>query len=373
MNNIIYLISIALIILFSGTLRAQVVIGSGDKPAGYSLLQVDYVDSAFPNGGGLQLPRLDAAGKAALNTQIAANPTQAAGLTIYNTVNNKVECWDGSKWVPIPNIIEPVFNAQNGLTKTYNSSTQETSIRLGDTPLTENTTVALKGNTLTFTKNMAAVFGVMNNTNNPAVAVTQNRVGVGTSSPTAKLHIARSNGDNNYPFRLADGTQGSNFVLTSKDTEGNARWAQLPAKVETKSKYISTSISNLNAEKILSDTIHCTPGKWLIIGHYAARDLTQASKEYGMAKIKALTYSGSTITSAIDLAVAGAIAEPGGFQLAMPEVIYYGEFDTTTIIALYGRAPGTGSSFLSWGIGITATDNGYYGYLSAVKLADLDD
>lgn len=52
------------------------------------------------------------------------------------------------------------------------------------------------------------------------------RMGVGTVTPTAKLHIDSSNGSIK-PIRIADGSQGVNKYLFS-DTEGRATWKDKP-------------------------------------------------------------------------------------------------------------------------------------------------
>lgn len=72
-------------------------------------------------------------------------------------------------------------------------------------------------------------------------------IGVGTTSPTAKLHIATSS----TALRLQDGTQGSKKMLYSKDALGNLSWTDQPASSAT-FYYLNTGRRNLpNATRTL--------------------------------------------------------------------------------------------------------------------------
>ncbi len=59
------------------------------------------------------------------------------------------------------------------------------------------------------------------------------RVGIGTSTPTAKLDVSgkmvTSSLEVNGAVRIADGTQGASKILRSTDTLGNAQWGDPPA------------------------------------------------------------------------------------------------------------------------------------------------
>lgn len=78
------------------TTQAQVTIGTNQAPQKYSILEV--VSSAN-NTGGLRLPHLSDADKATINSDILGDPEKSQGLLIYSTANNRVEFWDGTKWV----------------------------------------------------------------------------------------------------------------------------------------------------------------------------------------------------------------------------------------------------------------------------------
>jgi uncharacterized protein (TIGR02145 family) len=77
-------------ILLSSNLQAQVTIGTGSLPPGYSLLELDAANTK----GGLHLPMLTTLERDALTLDASA-----AGLVIFNTSINCVEFWNGSSWV----------------------------------------------------------------------------------------------------------------------------------------------------------------------------------------------------------------------------------------------------------------------------------
>ena len=375
MNKIINILFSLLLLLFSSNLLvAQVTVGSENLPDKYSILQVDYDPVKYPNGAGIQLPRVSQVDRdGILADKIAVDPTAARGLAIFNTTTLKVECWDGSSWIIVPNQVTSVA-IQNGLSIIPNEGDPfTTQVGLGGN-LTENTTIRLEGHELNFQKDPAGLFQITNNTNNPAFAVTQGKVGIGTSDPQAKLHIVKPDGSRNFGLRLADGTQGTNFVLMADDDQGNAHWSVLPAKVDTREKIVTRIIgtaTNLTNEQRLSDTIRCAPGKWLIIGKFGSQNSTAASKKYATASIKEVSVVGTTVTPVDVVAIAGAIAEPGGYSYALPQVVYYGEFEEETIIALYGQAPGSSTSGSNPGLNSWGGQN--FGFLSAIKLAELDE
>jgi uncharacterized protein (TIGR02145 family) len=105
------------------TVRAQVTIGAATAPQPYSVLEL------ISNGqGGLRLPHLTAAQRdaIALMPEFTGN-SDANGLTIYNTTNNCLEFWNGTKWISrcineIPPIIIPTGSGAVG-TGTFTGKT----------------------------------------------------------------------------------------------------------------------------------------------------------------------------------------------------------------------------------------------------------
>jgi hypothetical protein len=57
-------------------------------------------------------------------------------------------------------------------------------------------------------------------------------MGIGTTSPTARLTIDTQGAAGVYPIRLRDGSQGNGKIMTSEDNEGHASWQTItpPAK-----------------------------------------------------------------------------------------------------------------------------------------------
>lgn len=76
-------------------------------------------------------------------------------------------------------------------------------------------------------------------------AVAQN-VGIGTSTPTAKLHI-------NGTFKVADGTQGTGKILTS-DATGLASWQPPPPPTGTYNPSVSICCQNWMTKNLNVDT-----------------------------------------------------------------------------------------------------------------------
>lgn len=67
----------------------------------------------------------------------------------------------------------------------------------------------------------SGVYTQMITTGNTFLSRDGGRVGIGTSTPSSKLHVQGS-------VRIVDGSQGSGKILTS-DLSGNARWQPLPS------------------------------------------------------------------------------------------------------------------------------------------------
>ena len=118
---------------------------------------------------GLRVPQLSAIERFMIGAE--GNTANAKGLQIFNTTTGKMEYWDGSKWTPIPTSI----TAENGLTATG------TTFKLGGA-LNQTTTIDLSGNNLLFNRS-------------------SERIGIGTTSPLAPVHIESATED---PLILRD-------------------------------------------------------------------------------------------------------------------------------------------------------------------------
>lgn len=99
------------------------------------------------------------------------------------------------------------------------------------------------------------------NISDDVVIDSNGNMGIGTISPTAKLHIAT----NTVALRLQDGTQGSKKMLYSKDTNGSLSWTDQPASSAT-IYYLNTGARNLpNSTRSLLLSIPVTEaGNYLI-------------------------------------------------------------------------------------------------------------
>lgn len=88
------------------------------------------------------------------------------------------------------------------------------------------------------------------------------QIGVGTSSPSTKLHI---NSTLSPALRIVDGTQGANKVLTS-DINGNASWTASAATKPTVSGILPALSPNVVNDTwvYLNAYITLPPGNWLV-------------------------------------------------------------------------------------------------------------
>ena len=78
------------------------------------------------------------------------------------------------------------------------------------------------------------------NISDDIVTDSNGNMGMGTISPTARLHIATDN----IALRLQDGTQGAKKMLYSKDNNGNLSWTDQPTSSAT-IYYLNTGRRNL--------------------------------------------------------------------------------------------------------------------------------
>ncbi|NDV46381.1 hypothetical protein D0T49_04920 [Paludibacter sp. 221] len=90
------LLVFVMLLLPLSIVNAQVTIGADQEPQSYSLLELNTTTVK----GGIQLPKLTTAERdALLSSKTAAEKTAAKGLTIYNTVTNCIDTWNGTAWV----------------------------------------------------------------------------------------------------------------------------------------------------------------------------------------------------------------------------------------------------------------------------------
>jgi hypothetical protein len=233
-------VNLLLILLgFWQAVHSQVAINStGTNPDASAGLDVSFTDK------GLLIPRV------ALTQTTSPSPitSPATSLLVYNTATiNDVTpgyyYWDGTKWVKIglANHIHATLTFNNSGSGAASGSTYN-----GSSPLTisYNTIGAVGGNGTATQVAFWSDSNTLSSNSNLYWDNTNNRLGIGTTSPTAKLHV-------NGTFRLTDGTEGAGKVLTS-DASGNASW-QTPSA--------SLNINWINPVVIFSGSdVHNLPG-----------------------------------------------------------------------------------------------------------------
>lgn len=139
--------------------------------------------------------------------------TSAVTTASTKTANITAEGYyffDGNIWQKVGN---NAFSAANGLTLTG------TQAELGGS-LNKNTTITQGNFPLAFTSSATNGFSVNNTT--LSVDGANNRVGIGTTAPSAPLEI--NNGTTPGALKIVDGTQGLGKVLSS-DANGLATWS----------------------------------------------------------------------------------------------------------------------------------------------------
>jgi len=91
-----YSVILSFILFFSSSLKAQVTIGSQDRPQPFSVLEL----TAKKTDGGLLLPQLTTPEREALNSQLTGNDA-AKGLVVYDTDLDCLEFWNGTEWISL--------------------------------------------------------------------------------------------------------------------------------------------------------------------------------------------------------------------------------------------------------------------------------
>ncbi len=239
-HNRIYLLWMALTVLslHSGQIRAQVTIGSNVTPDANSLLDLKNQSNVNASTKGLLLPRV----QLTATDNFAPLSTHVLGMVVYNTATagtaptNVTPGYyynNGSKWIRLADAASPI------------------NLYTADGTLADNRTVTQADKTLAFTSSATtgtSHFTVDGTTFN--VDAVNNRVGIGTATPSTKLDI-QTGGTSAAPvpgFKLVDGNQLDERVLTS-DGNGIATWGSpkggvvtiLPIPVQTL-PFISTTV-----------------------------------------------------------------------------------------------------------------------------------
>lgn len=226
---------------------------NGAAAASNAILDVD----VSTNNKGVLIPRLTTA-------EITAMGSVTTGMLVYDETINDFKYFNGSNWVTIGS----TYVDGNG-------------IYTGSGALSGNTVISQAANTLGFTSSVVNAFSVDGTTF--SIDASNNRVGIGTSSPSAELDVIGS-------MQLTDGTQGANKILIS-DAWGNASWSSnitIAGTITTTNiRTVTTTYTALSTDHII--VCDAAGGSFTITLPTAA---SSTGKQYIFKKLN----SGNTVT-----------------------------------------------------------------------------
>ncbi|MGH1519473.1 hypothetical protein [Chryseobacterium sp. JK1] len=147
-----------------------------------------------------------------------------------------------------------------------------------DGTLASNRIVSQGANTLAFNGTSTNLFSV--DDNSFSVDAVNHRVGIGTTTPNAKLHTV---GTAPYTaFQLQDGNEGVNKVLAS-DNAGRATWVASSSTIATILGTMNTTVKPVAANTLIGSSLTLPAGRWLVyIGQllYSSTAATAANNSW---------------------------------------------------------------------------------------------
>ena len=235
------------------TASAQVGIGVSGSVDPSARFQIDANSST--NAKGFLPPRV---ALTATNSNSPFSVTPATGLLIFNTatagsgataVTPGFYYYSGSAWV---RLIVPTDNAANvsGTVAVANGGTGSTT---GSITGTGALTFAAGGTNQN-------VILTPSGTGNTLLGGNVG-IGIGSTAPATRLHVESSTAGGG--FRLVDGSQGANKVLSS-DASGNASWATNVAVTAAVKGTLSSLNTNIGSGAYTGSSITLPPGKWTV-------------------------------------------------------------------------------------------------------------
>ncbi|MFV0537193.1 MAG: hypothetical protein ACK5M3_07455 [Dysgonomonas sp.] len=288
-----YILFITSAMLLVSTLQAQVTVGSENKPASFSVLQLDGVL------GGLRLSHVSENNRDVIDV---SSPL-AKGLMIYNTDTDWVDYWDGTKWSPVSEalVVRNGLRFDNAKVKLGGSLMKNTTVNLNGKGLNfvaatstfrVNTDVfQIKGNNITlqptkFSVN-TSVFSVTGN----SIALLPYNTGAGKlimNTGAEKLTVDNRNVALDGKLTYVDGKESNGQVLVASAT-GDGYWAKLRPNTSVAAGTITSSSTTITGSSapasptivnITSSTLDLTPGKWIIFVNYATTATTYSDRRY---------------------------------------------------------------------------------------------
>lgn len=336
-----YILFITSAMLFVNTLQAQITVGSEDKPASFSVLQLDGIL------GGLRLPHVSENNRDAINV---SSPL-AKGLMIYNTDTDWVDYWDGTKWFPVSEalIVRNGLRFDNGKVKLGGSLIKNTTINLNGKGLNfvaatstfrVNTDVfQIKGNNITLQPSQFSVNTNVFSVTDNSIAMLPYSTGAGKlimNTSTEKLTVDNKNVTLEGKMTYVDGKQSNGQVLVASAT-GDGYWAKLRPNTTVAVGTITSSPTTITGSSapssptivnITSSTLDLTPGKWIIFVNYATTATTYTDRRYVWTNLYSKPTLGGTETLVTQIGSSTSINETN--QPALCKLIYLVEITENT-------------------------------------------
>lgn len=293
-------ILLCLFVFLATQAYAQVTINSGITPAAFSVVQVEGSDK------GVRLPRMSAAEMLSIENTLKLDD-KAIGLVVYNSSDNTIQFWDGSKWVSLSDQVD----AENGIT--YTPATKV--LELGGTLSKSSTTVDRGAYDLDFTHTASSTgeFSINNNKikdgvvalnsefyvmNGPypriydsSVVLNTNNLTVNTESTGVYVFDEDGTSNINGKFRYNHSSLEEGYLLAS-DASGNATWKGLRPFGSVKEGTINNDVEfyTSKGEQIISNApILLDAGQWMIFAKCTARANGSSAFMYHWLKLESST------------------------------------------------------------------------------------
>lgn len=326
-------------------LRAQVTIGSTTSPNDFSVLQLELSEGEK----GFRLPQLNQSECNSLKNAINGKQP-AKGLVVYNSTTNKVQYWNGSSdWI-ILDRKGIAFSGENGVSVIDNTSG---GLQLGGN-LNKNMQINMGNWSLNFPTQPGGQFIISSPDD---FIVTNDKVGIGTSTPNTKIEVKSDTPDG---LRISNSGEKPDYLMAS-DASGNGTWKPLKplSSIVSGTIYNNVDFKNSAGGYVrVSDELTLPKGKWLIMAKFTAkRDRVNGLYIYG--ELNYLTSTGSTKT-AVNIGTLPEQTVSNSTCYATPQIFYYTELTENTTFWVSARTSHDKEN-------VTSSDYGG-GYFYAIRI-----